>query len=65
MATTGLARWLKENYRLNDSETAALLSGAIEYDVAEIVDPRPHVVARIAKKTLLSIARPTAGTAKD
>ena len=58
MATTGMARWLKERYGLNDSEVAALLSGAIEYDIAEIVDPRPHVVARIAKKTLLMIARP-------
>ena len=58
MATTGMARWLKQRYGLNDSEVAALLSRAIEYDIAEIVDPRPHVVARIAKKTLLMIARP-------
>jgi acetamidase/formamidase len=58
MATTGMARWLKENYALNDSEVAALLSGAIEYDIAEIVDSRPHVVARLAKKVLLAIARP-------
>ena len=58
MATTGLARWLKDRYRLNDSEVAALLSGAIEYDIAEIVDSRPHVVARIAKKILATIARP-------
>jgi acetamidase/formamidase len=58
MATTGLARWLKDNHGLNDSEVAALLSGAIEYDIAEIVDSRPHVVAKIAKKTLATIARP-------
>jgi len=58
MATTGMARWLKERYGLNDSEVAALLSAAIEYDIAEIVDPRPHVVARVAKKVLLTIARP-------
>lgn len=58
MATTGMARWLKERYGLNDSEVATLLGSAIEYDVAEIVDPRPHVVARIAKKVLLTIARP-------
>lgn len=58
MATTGLAGWLKDNHGLNDSEVAALLSGAIEYDIAEIVDSRPHVVAKIAKKTLLMIARP-------
>lgn len=58
MATTGMARWLKERYGLNDSEVAALLSSSIEYDIAEIVDPRPHVVAKLAKKTLLMIARP-------
>ncbi|HEX6375445.1 MAG TPA: acetamidase/formamidase family protein [Allosphingosinicella sp.] len=58
MATTGMARWLKENYRLNDSEVAALLSSSIEYDIAEIVDPRPHVVAKVAKRTLLTITRP-------
>lgn len=57
MATTGMARWLKERYGLNDSEVATLLGSAIEYDIAEIVDPRPHVVARLAKKTLLAIAR--------
>jgi acetamidase/formamidase len=56
MATTGMARWLKENHGLNDSEVAALLGSAIEYDIAEIVDPRPHVVARIPKKTLAMIA---------
>lgn len=58
MATTGLARWLKDRYRLDDSEIAALLSGAIEYDIAEIVDSRPHVVARIAKRTLAMISKP-------
>lgn len=58
MATTGMARWLKERYRLNDSEVATLLSSAIQYDIAEIVDPRPHVVAKLAKKTLLMVARP-------
>lgn len=58
MATTGLARWLKDRYGLSDSEVAALLGAAIEYDIAEIVDSRPHVVAKIAKKTLLTIAQP-------
>lgn len=58
MATTGMARWLKENYGLNDSEVAALLGGAIEYDIAEIVDPRPHVVARVSKKILAMIKKP-------
>jgi amidase len=49
---------LKEKYALNDSEVAALLGAAIEYDIAEIVDSRPHVVARLAKSILLTIARP-------
>jgi amidase len=51
-ATTGMSQWLKKRYGLNDSEIALLLSSSIEYDIAEIVDPRPNVVARIAKSTL-------------
>lgn len=51
-ATTGMSQWLKKTYALNDSEVALLLSASIEYDIAEIVDPRPNVVARISKKTL-------------
>lgn len=58
MATTGMARWLKENHGLNDSEVAALMSASIEYDIAEVVDTRPHVVARISKQTLAMIRRP-------
>jgi amidase len=52
MATTGMARWLKKNYNLNDSEIATVLSAAIEYDIAEVVDPRPHVVAKVKKNIL-------------
>lgn len=51
-ATTGMSIWLKKRYGLSDSEIALLLSSSIAYDIAEIVDPRPHVVARIAKSTL-------------
>jgi acetamidase/formamidase len=52
MATSGLARWVKERYGLDDSEIAAVLGASVAYDIAEVVDPRPHVVARISKKTL-------------
>lgn len=55
MATTGMSRLLKDQYGLNDSEIATLLSSSIRYDIAEVVDPRPHVVAKIAKKTLAMI----------
>ena len=57
MATTGMARWLKENYGLNDSEVAALMSSSIQYDIAEVVDSRPHVVARLAKRVLAMVQR--------
>lgn len=57
MATTGMARWLKENYALADSEIAALMGAAVEYDIAEVVDPRPHVVARLPKRVLAMIPR--------
>lgn len=52
MATAGMARWLKQRYGLNDSEVATLMSAAIRYDIAEVVDGRPHVVARISKAVL-------------
>jgi acetamidase/formamidase len=52
MATTGMARWLKRTYGLNDSEVATLLSAAVKYDIAEVVDPRPHVVAKLSKTVL-------------
>ncbi|WP_165187985.1 acetamidase/formamidase family protein [Caulobacter soli] len=58
MATSGLARWLAERYGLNDSEIAALLGATVEYDIAEVVDPRPHVVAKISKKTLAMLGEP-------
>ena len=52
-----MARWLKEKYGLNDSEVAALMSSSIEYDIAEVVDNRPHVVARISKRTLAMLRK--------
>lgn len=52
MATSGMARWLKERYGLDDSEIAAVMGASVAYDIAEVVDPRPHVVARLSKKVL-------------
>ena len=57
-ATSGMARWLKQTYGLNDSEAAAVMSAAIRYDIAEVVDSRPHVVARLAKSVLAQIKPP-------
>ena len=59
MATTGMARWLKDRYGLNDSEVAALMSSSVRYDIAEVVDGRQNVVARISKKTLAGVKAPS------
>lgn len=63
MATSGLARWVKERYDLDDSEIASLLGASVAYDIAEVVDPRPHVVARISKIALAMLPAKTVTTA--
>ena len=57
-ATTGLSLWLKRKYALDDSEVAAVLGTSIEYDVAEVISAKSHVVAKIRKDVLSSIAAP-------
>jgi len=37
---------------LNANEVAIVLGTSIRYDVAEVVDPEIHVVAKIAKNVL-------------
>jgi amidase len=51
-ATTNLVRWVEEKYGLNAAEVSSVLSTAIVYDVAEVVDPAVHVVARVPKSVL-------------
>ena len=57
-ATAGLSNWLKSYYRLNASEIATVLAGSIQYDVAEVVDPQFHVVAKIKKEALAQVPKP-------
>jgi acetamidase/formamidase len=54
-ATTNLARWLEEDYKLTANEAAVVLGTSIRYDIAEVVDPSVHVVAKIDKSTLARI----------
>jgi hypothetical protein len=56
-ATTQLARWIEDDYKLNPSETAIVLGFAIHYDVAELVDPHINVVAKIRKSALAQIRK--------
>jgi amidase len=57
-ATAGLSNWLQAYYRLNSSEVATVLAASIHYDIAEVVDPEVHVVAKIGKDVLQQIPKP-------
>lgn len=54
-ATTNLVRWLERNYGLNAAEVSSVLGTAMVYDVAEVVDPSVHVVAKVPKAILAGL----------
>ena len=56
-ATTNLSRWLEEEYKLNPAEIGIVLGTSVRYEVAELVNPRVHIVAKIAKGQLASIPK--------
>jgi amidase len=57
-ATTGMSRWLEDEYKLNPGEIAMVLGSSMRYDIAEVVDPQVHVVAKLSKSVLAQIAKP-------
>jgi acetamidase/formamidase len=56
-ATTGLAVWLEKDYGLNPSEVAMVLGFCMHYNIAEVVDPHVHVVAKIKKSALTGLKK--------
>jgi acetamidase/formamidase len=54
-ATTSLSRWLEKKHGLNAAEVSSVLGSSVVYDVAEVVDPQIHVVAKIAKGALADL----------
>ncbi|MBI3665080.1 MAG: acetamidase/formamidase family protein [Acidobacteria bacterium] len=58
MATTGMSRWLEDEYKLSAGEIAMVLGSSMRYDIAEVVDPQVHVVAKLPKSLLAQIPRP-------
>lgn len=54
-ATTNLVRWLEKTYKLNAAEVSSVLGTAVVYEIAEVVDPQVHVVAKIPKSVLLNL----------
>lgn len=57
-ATTGMSRWLEDEYKLNPGEIAMVLGSSMRYDIAEVVDPQVHVVAKLSKSVLAQIPKP-------
>ena len=51
-ATTNMAQWLERDYKLNSAEVAMVLATSMRYDIAEIVDPRVNLVAKVSKSVL-------------
>src|SRR6266404_505525 len=62
IATAGLSNWLKSHYRLSSAEIATVLASSIHYDIATVVDPKVHVVAKIRKDILSQIPKPNRPT---
>src|SRR4051794_15960719 len=54
-ATTELARWLERDYKLSANESNVILGTSIRYDIAEVVDPQVHIVAKVAKSVLATL----------
>jgi acetamidase/formamidase len=54
-ATADLANWLEHDYKLQPKEAAVVLGSAMQYNIAEVVDPVVHVVAKIRKDVLAGI----------
>ncbi|WP_321470284.1 acetamidase/formamidase family protein [uncultured Paludibaculum sp.] len=54
-ATTELARWLERDYKLSANESAIVLGTSVRYDIAEVVDPLVHIVAKVSKESLAGL----------
>jgi acetamidase/formamidase len=54
-ATTELVRWLEREYKLSANEAAIVAGTSIRYDIAEVVDPLVHIVAKVNKEVLATI----------
>jgi len=54
-ATTNMAQWLERDYKLDSAEVAMVLTTSMRYDIAEIVDPRVNLVAKVPKSVLSAL----------
>jgi acetamidase/formamidase len=52
IATSQLATWIKQKYKLSDSEVAILFASTLKYDITELVDSRYDIAAKVPKSVL-------------
>lgn len=57
-ATTEMARWLERDYGLDREEAATVLGTALRYDIAQVVNPHPSVVAKLPKAVMARVRKP-------
>ena len=60
-ATTELQRWLMSDYGFDERGSSLLLGHAMEYDIANVVDPHFTVVAKIRKDLLPGVSVASSG----
>lgn len=56
-ATAEMHRWLMQDYGLTERGASVLMGQALEYEVANVVDPRFTMVAKMRKSTLAGLKR--------
>ena len=56
-ATSDMATWLAEDYKLTPSEIAQVLGTAAEYHVSEVADRNAGVVLKISKARLATLTQ--------
>jgi acetamidase/formamidase len=55
MATSSMASWLMDDYKLTPSEAAQVLGTAAEYKVNEVADRNAGIVLKISKERLSAL----------
>ena len=56
-ATSEMHRWLMQDYGLSERGASLLMGQALEYEVANVVDPRFTMVAKVKKSVLAGLKR--------
>lgn len=55
LAATQMVNWLERDFKLGPNEAAVVLGTSTRYDIAEVVDPLVHVVAKIRKSVIAHV----------